>query len=370
MRTAFYELHQIHGGKIIDFHGWEMPLQYSGIIDEHITTRSHVGIFDVSHMGRFEIKGEGSRDLLQSLLTNDIAQLNDYRALYSPMCNQEGGIIDDLIVYRKGKNDYILVVNASNRIKDYAWISSHLTYNVEIHDMTFSTSLIAVQGPCASDLMCKLINDADVSKMKSFDMIHKSICGIKCMVSRTGYTGEDGFEIMFDSSGTKLWDTLLETGKEYYIKPCGLGSRDSLRLEAGLLLHGNDMDENTTPLEVPLKWAVKFDKGDFIGKQKLLHKKVQRKLVGFEILESKRIARHKNDVFLEQDHDPIINKVGTVTSGGFSPILHKSIGFCFVPSYIVPQSSIISIDIGGKLYRGRILESIRFYRRPTNLFYI
>ncbi|MGA7367653.1 MAG: glycine cleavage system aminomethyltransferase GcvT [Nitrososphaeraceae archaeon] len=366
MRTAFHELHRNLGAKMIDFHGWEMPLQYSGIIDEHITTRSHVGIFDVSHMGRFEIKGDGSSDLLQSLLTNDVAQLHDYKALYSPMCNQEGGIIDDLIVYRKGKNEYILVVNASNRRKDYAWISSHLTSNVEIHDTTFSTSLIAVQGPSANDLMCKLINGTDVSELKSFDMVDTNISGIKCMVSRTGYTGEDGFEIMFDSPVTKVWDALLEAGKEYHIKPCGLGSRDSLRLEAGLLLHGIDMDENTTPLEVPLKWTVKFEKGDFIGKQTLLHKKVQRKLVGFEVLESKRIARHKNEVFLhQQNHDHICNKIGTVTSGGFSPILHKSIGFCFVPSYIArePQTGIISIDIGGKSYKGRIVESYRFYRR-------
>jgi aminomethyltransferase len=239
-------------------------------------------------MGRFEIKGDGSSGLLQSLLTNYVAQLHDYKALYSPMCNQEGGIIDDLIVYRKGKNEYILVVNASNRIKDYAWIPSHLTSmtqhsqrpllqykdQVEIHDTTFSTSLIAVQGPSANDLMCKLtVNDTDVSKLKSFSMVDTDISGIKCMVSRTGYTGEDGFEIMFDSPGTKIREALIETGKECHIKPCGLGSRDSLRLEAGLLLHGIDMDDNTTPLEIPLKWTVKFEKGDFIGMEHFYTKK-------------------------------------------------------------------------------------------------
>jgi aminomethyltransferase len=362
MRTAFNEIHRSLGAKMITFYEWEMPLQYSGIIDEHITTRSHVGIFDVSHMGRFEIRGSGSSDFLQSLLTNDIAQLPDYRALYSPMCNHEGGIIDDLIVYRRGKNAYILVVNASNRVKDFGWISSHLTSNVEIRDITFSTSLIAVQGPTAKNIMDKLIVDADISSLKSFDIVDTNISGIRCMISRTGYTGEDGFEIMFDYASTEIWDIFIDAGKEYRIKPCGLGARDNLRLEAGLLLHGKDMDQNTSPLEVPLKWTVKFEKGDFIGKQSLLNKTVQRKLVGFEILESKRIARQKNDVFLQEDRDNNNNKIGAVTSGGFSPILQKSIGFCFVPSELAPDST-INIDIGGRLYKARVLDSIRFYRR-------
>lgn len=364
MKTSLYDIHLSLGAKIIDFHGWEMPLQYSGIIDEHICTRSHVGIFDVSHMGRFEVQGDDSAQLLQSLLTNDISCLPDYRAVYSPMCNNNGGIIDDLILYKKNKNSYILVVNASNRLNDFGWISSHLTGSVTINDVTLSTSLVAVQGPSAKEIFGKLIVDSDTTKIGSFNFIDTRISGIKCMVSRTGYTGEDGFEIMFSDADTELWDIIFDCGKEYRIKPCGLGSRDTLRLEAGLLLHGNDMDQNTTPLEVPLKWTVKFEKGEFIGRQSLLSKKNERKLVGFEILESKRIARHTNEVFLQKDHDGSDGKekIGVVTSGAYSPILQKSIGFCFVPSDLGSNTS-IRIDIGGKLYKARTTDTLRFYKR-------
>lgn len=364
MKTSLYDIHLSLGAKIIDFHGWKMPLQYSGIIDEHICTRSHVGIFDVSHMGRFEVNGDDSAQSLQSLLTNDISCLPDYRAIYSPMCNDNGGIIDDLILYKKNKNSYILVVNASNRLNDFGWISSHLTGSVAINDVTLSTSLVAVQGPSAKDILGKLIVDTDTSKLGSFSFRDTQISGIKCMVSRTGYTGEDGFEIMFSDTDTKLWDIIVDSGKEYRIKPCGLGSRDTLRLEAGLLLHGNDMDQNTTPLEVPLKWTVKFEKGDFIGKQSLLSKKNERKLVGFEILESKRIARHTNEVFLQKDRDGSdgMEKIGVVTSGAYSPILQKSIGFCFVPSELGSNTS-IKVNIGGKLYKARTVDTLRFYKR-------
>jgi len=365
MRTALYDSHLSLGAKMVEFYGWEMPLQYTGIIDEHISTRSHVGIFDVSHMGRLEIKGDDSSECLQSLVTNDIAQLRDYTALYSPMCNDDGGIIDDLIVFKKGKNEYILVVNASNRAKDFVWISSHLSTNVSIQDITFSTSLLALQGPSAQNIMSNLIVDADISSLRTFALINTKISGIRCMVSRTGYTGEDGFEIMFNYTDTKLWNIIIAAGKKYQIKPCGLGSRDTLRLEAGLLLYGKDMDQDTSPLEVPLKWTVKFDKGDFIGKNSLLDKKLKRKLVGFEILESKRIARHNNNVFLQEGHD-LENKkekIGVVTSGAFSPNMQKSIGFSFVPSDLAPNT-IINIDIGGKLYKARVSDTIRFYRRP------
>src|SRR5688572_3900278 len=224
MRTALYDSHLSLGAKMVNFYGWEMPLQYTGIIDEHISTRSHVGIFDVSHMGRFEIKGDGSSECLQSLVTNDIAQLRDYTALYSPMCNDDGGIIDDLIVFKRGKNEYILVVNASNRAKDFIWISSHLSTNVSIEDITFSTSLLALQGPSAQNIMSNLVVEADIYSLRSFALIDTNISGIRCMVSRTGYTGEDGFEIMFDYTDRKLWNIIIAAGKKYQIKPCGLGS--------------------------------------------------------------------------------------------------------------------------------------------------
>lgn len=363
MRTALYDNHLSLGAKMIDFHGWQMPLQYSGIIDEHMCTRTSVGIFDVSHMGRFEVTGDDSTQCLQLLLTNDISRLPENKAVYSPMCNDDGGILDDLILYKKTRNSYFLVVNASNRLNDFNWISSHLTAGAAIKDITLSTSLLAVQGPAAEDVLGKLLFNLDISKIGSFDFVDTEISGIKCMVSRTGYTGEDGFEIMVvGNSITRLWRKLFEVGREHQLKPCGLGSRDTLRLEAGLLLHGNDMDEDTTPLEVPLKWTVKFDKGDFVGKHALLSKRRDRKLVGFVIQEAKRIARHKNDVFLEKRQSAGQDKIGVVTSGAYSPMLHKSIGFCFVPSSLAPDSE-IKIDIGGRLYIARTRDTIRFVRR-------
>ena len=364
MRTALYDSHLSLGAKMIDFHGWQMPLQYSGIIDEHMCTRTSVGIFDVSHMGRFEVTGDGSTQCLQLLVTNDISSLPDDKAIYSPMCNTDGGILDDLILYKRTRNSYFLVVNASNRLKDFNWISSHLEKAAVIRDVTLSTSLLALQGPRARDVLSKLLpSNVELSKVGSFDFVDTEILGAKCLVSRTGYTGEDGFEIMISNSIiTQMWDRILDVGAEYKIKPCGLGSRDTLRLEAGLLLHGNDMDENTTPLEVPLKWTVKFDKGDFVGKHALLSKSRERKLVGFEIQDSKRISRHKNNVFLEKRHLACQDKIGIVTSGAYSPILHKSIGFCFVPSDLAPGSE-IKIDITGRLYAARTRDTLRFIRR-------
>ena len=364
MRTALYDSHLSLGAKMIDFHGWQMPLQYSGIIDEHMCTRTSVGIFDVSHMGRFEVTGDDSTQCLQLLLTNDISSLPDDKAIYSPMCNTDGGILDDLILYKRTRNSYFLVVNASNRLKDFNWISSHLEKAALIRDVTLSTSLLALQGPRARDVLSKLLpSNVELSKIGSFDFVDTEILGAKCLVSRTGYTGEDGFEIMIGNPIiAQVWDRILDVGGEYKIKPCGLGSRDTLRLEAGLLLHGNDMDENTTPLEVPLKWTVKFDKGDFVGKHALLSKSRERKLVGFEIQDSKRISRHKNNVFLERRHLACQDKIGIVTSGAYSPILHKSIGFCFVPSDLAPGSE-IKIDITGRLYAARTRDTLRFIRR-------
>lgn len=348
---------------MIDFHGWQMPLQYSGIIDEHMRTRNRVGLFDVSHMGRFEVTGDTSTECLQLLLTNDISRLPPNRAIYSPLCNHDGGIIDDLILYKKTPISYLLVVNASNRLKDLDWIFNHLTAGTSIRDITLSTSLLAVQGPNAKDILAKLLPSIEISQIGSFDFVDTEILGVKCMVSRTGYTGEDGFELMLGNSVTfQIWSKLFEIGSEYQIKPCGLGSRDTLRLEAGLLLHGNDMDEETTPLEVPLRWTVKFDKGDFIGRQALLSRSRDRKLVGFEIRESMRIARHNNIVFLEKRDSADLDRIGRVTSGAYSPILRRSIGFCFVPSSLYPNSE-IKIDVGGRLHTARTRDTIRFLRR-------
>jgi len=352
VRTPFYDTHKSLGAKIVDFHGWEMPLQYSGIVDEHINVRTNAGLFDVSHMGRFEIKGPDSFACLQKLITNDLAKLADCQALYSPMCYEDGGIVDDIIAYRLAHNRFIVVVNASNRSKDFDWIVKH-SQSAQVEDVSDRTNLLALQGPRACDALQKLV-EPDLQSVKPFNLVHASIDGIECMISRTGYTGEDGFEIFFDSSKIQIWDKLMGQAETFGIKPTGLGARDTLRLEAGLMLYGNDMDENTTPLEVPLKWTVSFDKEEFTGKKALIDTRPSRRLVGFEVLE-KRIARHGNKVFVDG------LEVGFVTSGSFSPTLRKSIGFCLVTPNVL-QGKSIQIDIGGKRYEAKVTGT-RFYKR-------
>lgn len=352
MRTCFFDQHVKLGAKMVDFHGWDMPVQYDSILEEHKNVRSKVGIFDVSHMGRFIVEGKSITNSLQNMVTNDVERLQDNKALYSPMCFEDGGIIDDIIVLRINETKYMLVVNSSNIKKDYDWITKNLGDN-KLKDITEDIAMVAVQGPYAASMM-KKITDIDLDKMKPFDFASGNIFGTECTMSRTGYTGEDGFELFFDSSRNDIWDKLLENGKSFDIKPIGLGARDTLRLEAGLLLYGNDMDEKTTPLEVPLKWTVKFDK-DFIGKKALENFDSKRKLVGFEITQGRRVARNGNEVLSNG------TKVGTVTSGTFSPTLGKPIGFCFVSSDI-EYGGTVQIKIGNRDYEAETRD-IRFYKR-------
>jgi aminomethyltransferase len=357
VRTPFYDIHKSLGAKIVNFHGWEMPLQYSGIMDEHVNVRTNVGLFDVSHMGRFEVRGQHSIACLQELVTNDLEKITDHQAMYSPMCCDNGGIIDDIIVYRLTRDRFMVVVNASNRGKDFDWISKHSKL-VQVEDISDRTGLLALQGPRACDVLQKLV-ETDLQSVKPFHVVDVNIGGIECVLSRTGYTGEDGFEIFFDSSKIEIWTKLMQYSEIFGIKPTGLGARDTLRLEAGLMLYGNDMDENTTPLEVPLKWTIKFDKKqDFIGKKALSNSQPSRKLVGFEVLE-KRIARHGNKVFIDG------TDAGFVTSGSYSPTLRKAIGFCFVPVKVLANQP-IQISIGGKKYEATI-TSTRFYRRKQDM---
>jgi aminomethyltransferase len=357
MKTPFYDTHRSLGAKMLNFHGWEMPLHYSsGIINEHLNTRTDVSLFDVSHMGRFEVKGTDAYDCLQTLVTNDLSKLDNNMALYSPICYDNGGIIDDLIIYMIKRETFLIVVNASNREKDLEWIIKHLKSTTIVEDITDKIALLALQGPLAQNILEKAaIADLNLNQLKPFNFIITNIFGIECIISRTGYTGEDGFELFFDSSKIEIWNKLIQLGSTFNIKPAGLAARDTLRLEAGLMLYGNDMDENTTPLEVPLKWTVKFEKKEFIGKKALITQQLNRKLVGFEVLE-KRVARHGNEVLINN------KKIGFVTSGTFSPTLKKSIGFCFVPIYVNPNE-LIEINIGGKLYKAKVLSNTRFYKR-------
>ncbi|HEY1248471.1 MAG TPA: glycine cleavage system aminomethyltransferase GcvT, partial [Nitrososphaera sp.] len=251
MRTPFYDIHKSLGAKIVDFHGWEMPLDYSGIMDEHLNVRTNAGLFDVSHMGRFEIRGNNAFDCVQNLITNDLKKLEDCQALYSPLCYEDGGIVDDIIVYKFASDHLLFVVNASNRSKDYEWIVTH-SKSAQVEDISDRTGLLAIQGPNASATLQRLVR-SDLQYVKPFHFVIADIDGVNCIISRTGYTGEDGFEIFFDSSRIEIWGKLMERAEAFHVKPSGLGARDTLRIEAGLMLYGNDIDENTTPLEVPLK---------------------------------------------------------------------------------------------------------------------
>jgi len=352
MRTPFYKKHVDLNAKIVDFHGWQMPLQYSGIIDEHKVVRSSVGLFDVSHMGRFKITGTKSLEEIQHLITNDISKTDDFQAIYSPMCNENGGIVDDVIVYKINSQEFLVVVNSSNIQKDYEWICKHATSS-KIENKTNDVALLALQGPKA-ELVLTEFGVKNLDQLKPFRLIKTKLDDIECMISRTGYTGEDGFELFFDSSHDEAWDKLLEKGSKQGIKPVGLGARDTLRVEAGLMLYGNDIDETITPLEAPLKWTVKFET-DFIAKKTLQDSKITRKLRGFEIIGSRRIARKGFEVFENK------NKIGVVTSGSFSPTFCKAIGFCLISAEVPPDNK-IQIDIGGKLYDAS-LTSTRFYKR-------
>jgi aminomethyltransferase len=379
VKTPFYNLHVRSGAKIVNFHGWDMPLQYSGIIEEHVNTRLNVCLFDVSHMGRFEVQGQDASDLVQMLITNDISKLDDNQAMYSPLCYDDGGIVDDIIIYRISNKKFVLVVNASNRAKDFQWVFSHLKSST-IRDISDTTALVALQGPRAKEVLERALPGSRLASMKPFSFTKENILDFgqggldmtekerwkeemqgvqedeksELVISRTGYTGEDGFELFFDSSRIDIWEKLMHIGAPFNIKPAGLGARDTLRLEAGFMLYGSDMDETTTPMEVPLRWTVKLEKPAFIGKQALMTRPITKKLLGFEISE-RRIARHGNRILI--DGQPS----GYVTSGIYSPILKKSIGFCIVDPG-VSLGQVIEIEIGGKKYRAAT-SSTRFYKR-------
>lgn len=352
-RTPLYEMHKQAGGKLVPFGGWEMPVQYTGIIDEHNTVRNAAGLFDVSHMGEIYVTGSNAFSFVQNLITNDLSKIVDGQCLYSPICYEHGGIVDDLLVYKFGQEKFLIVVNASNIEKDFQWMQQH-SKDANIQNHSESIAELAFQGPKAQEVLQKLtsFNLADIGFFKFADI---EIAETECLVSRTGYTGEDGFEIYCPNKvAEKLWTSILDTGKEFGAKPIGLGARDSLRLEAGLMLYGNDITEKVTPFEAPLKWTVKMDTDDFIGKAALEKFERKRKLVGFELLE-RAVPRHDCDVYI--DGKPF----DKVTSGVFSPLLKKPIGLAFVPADL-EKGSEIQIKIRDKLVPARTC-SHRFYKR-------
>ncbi len=357
-RTPLYEEHLRLKARMVDFAGWDMPIQYSSIIEETKTVRNSVGLFDVSHMGEIYIEGPEAVKFVNYLITNDFGSIKFGDAVYSPMCREDGGIIDDLIAYKINKELALLVVNASNKDKDYEWIKKQSEgFDVKVIDKSDEKALLALQGPKAEELLQKLA-DVRLNDIGFYQFTEGRVRGIKAQISRTGYTGEDGFEIMVESdAAVPLWRSLLEYGSEYGIKPAGLGARDLLRLEASYLLYGNDMDESANPLEAGISWAVKFDKGDFIGREALLkvkEEKPKRKLVGM-ILEGRNIARHGYKIFKDGE------EIGFITSGGYSPTLGKSIALGYVNKPYNKKGTELEVQIRNKMVKAEVVK-LPFYR--------
>jgi aminomethyltransferase len=331
-RSHLYQFHSEYG-KMTNFAGYDMPVWYTGIVEEHMAVRNNAGLFDVSHMGRVGVKGEDSMRFLDHILPTKVADKEPGRAFYSLLCNENAGIIDDVVAERIGEDEFIVVVNASNREKDLSWVRNEaIKFNVEINDISDSTALIAIQGPLSKTILQE-IADRDPGKLKRFHLAEFKVSGESCLVSRTGYTGEDGFEIMvYDttldepSRAMKVWQDLLESGKSNGLLPCGLGARDSLRLEAGMCLYGQDIDEKTSPVEADLMWVVDMKKPEFIGSDTIEHQEkngVERKRMAFSMVES-GIPRHEYGIVFSGE------RVGTVTSGSFSPIAKRGIGMGYV----------------------------------------
>lgn len=356
--TALSHIHQKLGAKMVPFAGYNMPVQYSGLIDEHNTVRNALGVFDVSHMGEFWVSGKGALDLIQYVTSNDASKLTDGKVQYSCLPNDNGGIVDDLLVYRVNEELYMLVVNASNIEKDWNWITSKNTFDAKLENKSDGTSLLAVQGPKALEAMQKL-TDMKLVGMEYYTFQTGKFAGAEnIIVSTTGYTGAGGCEIYFPNEvAEQVWNAVLEAGAEFGIKPIGLGARDTLRLEMGFCLYGNDIDDTTSPLEAGLGWITKFTK-NFNNSEALKAQKeagLSKKLVGFELLD-KGIPRHGYEVV-----DANSNAIGVVTSGTQSPSLNKPIGMAYVPTELSKAGSEIFINIRGKALKA-VVTALPFYK--------
>jgi aminomethyltransferase len=357
-RTPLYDLHRELGAKLIDFGGWEMPVQYAGILEEHRAVREGVGLFDVSHMGEFDVTGKDALSCLQALTPNDVGKLADGRIHYSAFLTEKGTFVDDLLVYRRAGDSYLLVVNAGNTPKDFAWATAHARGDVEVKDRSADYALVAVQGPKAAALLARSASP-DPSDLPYYGFRDATVCGARALVSRTGYTGEDGFEVYCrPGDAVRIFRGLLEEGRAEGAVPCGLGARDTLRLEAKMALYGNDIDDTVTALEADLGWIVKLSKGDFIGRDALAAQKqggVPRRLVGFDMVD-RGIARHGYPATTAAGP-------GLVTSGTHSPTLGKPIGLALLPSAATVVGTEFAVDIRGRAAAARVVPT-PFYKRP------
>ena len=360
-RTPFYAHHVQAGARLIDFGGWELPVQYEGILAEHARVREQVGLFDVSHMGEVRVRGPKALAAVDHLVANRIDDLVDGQARYTPLCNHSGGIVDDLIVYRVAEDDLFICVNAANRDKDFAWMRDHNPFpdGAEVVAEHDAWAQVAVQGPRAEEALQRL-TDTDLSAVAYYHFTHGAVAGVEgCVIARTGYTGEDGFEVFLPVSGADaVWNGLLAAGAPFGLAPIGLGARDTLRLEAKMLLYGNDMTDETTPIEAGIGWAIALDKpADFIGKAALVKQRAERpkrRLVGLVV--DKRIARHGNGVV----EDGAV--IGEVTSGSRSPTLGSNIALAYVPRRLARPGTAVTLDIRGKS-ASAVVHKGPFYKR-------
>ncbi len=357
-RTPLFQRHQELGARLVEFGGWEMPVQYTGILDEHRAVRERAGLFDVCHMGEIRVTGANALPFLRRMLTNDPAMLAVGQAQYTLMCRPHGGVVDDLIAYRLGDEEYLLIVNASNTDKDYEWLAEHAGPGANVENISDASGLLALQGPEAQAVL-QLLTDVDLSAVKYYHATRGEVAGIQGLISRTGYTGEDGFELMVDADWVgELWDTLLEAGEDRGLVPAGLGARDTLRLEAAMPLYGHELEEDINPLEAGLGYFVKLDKPDFIGREALIKAKeegLKRKLIGFRMI-GRGIARQGYPI----QHDG--ETVGQVTSGTYAPYLEQAIGMGFVTPELSEPGTRIEIAIRKRSVEAEIVQR-PFYKR-------
>jgi aminomethyltransferase len=363
-RTPLFEGHRVAGGRLVDFAGWEMPMQYTGVVDEYHAVRAAAGLFDVSHMGRIVVTGDGALSFLQRVTTNNVAKLGVLESQYSMICNETGGILDDIFVYRTSSHEYLLCVNASNREKIAAWLRTQAseTTGVTLHDRSAELAQLALQGPASRTILSSM-GVAGIEAMTLRGCLQTHLLGAPALITRTGYTGELGYELYIPSEqALAIWNELLTAGKSFGLKPAGLGARDLLRLEMAYLLYGNDINEETTPIEAAAEWIVDVSKGDFIGRESLWAQKesgAARRLIAFELTQ-KAVPRHGCKILSSDSSGS--TELGEVTSGNLSPILQKGIGLGYVPPACSAIGSSIRIDI-----RGRALPAVitkpPFYRK-------
>jgi len=358
-KTALHARHLASGAKMVEFGGWEMPLEYAGITEEHLAVRQAAGLFDVSHMGELEIAGKDALAAVQSIFSNDAAKLAPGQAQYSAILTELGTFVDDVLIYRLRSDHFLIVVNAANTFKDYGWIAARLGGfgDAVVMDATSRYALLAVQGP-ASEAIVQPLTGVDLASLNYYSFAHGEFANVRGTISRTGYTGEDGFEIFVPpQQADRVWQAIVASGEPHGLMPCGLGARDTLRLEAGLRLYGNDMDETTTALEADLGWIVAWSKDQFVGADALRVQKsgvLTRKLVGFELTDP-GIARHGYDVYVDG------SAIAKVTSGTQTPTLKKSIGLTYVPIAFAGHGQEFEIDIRGRRARARVVP-LPFYK--------